>query len=148
MEPAILPVLSPEPHFVLKRRSALEFSGKILCHDFGILRMQHLLQTGVLPFLQSNAEIIQRRPIQVAARPVGPHFGDVQRRQVEKLPGFLFALADLLFRTLLVVDVGSRTDEFEDFSFFIAQDHGLLEMPAIGPVLSAERPGFHRETVS
>ena len=59
----------------------------------------------------------------------------------------LFAL-QLLFGALLVVDVGGRTDEFEDFSFCIAQDHGLLEVPAIGPVLSAERPGFERKTLS
>jgi len=63
-------------------------------------------------------------PDSIAARPVGLHFGDVQRRQVEKLPGFLLALADLLFGALLIVDVGGRADEFEDFSFCIAQDHG------------------------
>ena len=60
----------------------------------------------------------------------------------------LAAHGGLLLSALLVVDVGGRTDEFEDFSFCIAQDHGLLEMPAIGPVLSAERPGFERKTLS
>ena len=80
--------------------------------------------------------------------PVGPQFPDVQRRQIEKLPRFLFALADLLFGTLLIVDVGGRTHEPNDFSFLIAQDHGLLEMPAIGPIFSTERPGFERKTLS
>jgi hypothetical protein len=41
----------------------------------------------------------------------------VQRRQVEKLPRFLFALANLLFGSFLVVDVGGRADEFEDLMF-------------------------------
>ena len=79
---------------------------------------------------------------------MGPKFGDMQRRQVKKFAGFLFALADLLFGTLLVVDVGGCTDEFEGFPFCIAQDDSLLEMPAISPVLSAQRPGFERKALS
>ena len=60
----------------------------------------------------------------------------------------VFALSQRLLGTFLVVDVGGRTDEFEDLSFCIAQDHSLIEVPAICPVLSAERPGFKRKTVS
>src|ERR1700683_1699221 len=67
--------------------------------------MKQPLKIGGLPFLQSDAEIIKRRPIGVEACAVGPQFGDVQRREVEKLPGFLFALADLLFRLLCRGDV-------------------------------------------
>src|SRR5437764_1321033 len=52
------------------------------------------------------------------------------------------------FCTLLIVYVGSRTDESQDFSFGIMQDHRLLQMPAIRTVLGTERPGFHREIPS
>jgi hypothetical protein len=31
---------------------------------------------------------------------------------------------------LLIVDVGGRTDEFDDPSFCIAQGHSLIEVPA------------------
>ncbi len=61
---------------------------------------------------------------------------------------FGLRLAQCLGGTLLVVDVGRRTDEFDNFSFGIAHDHGLLKMPAIGPVLSAQRPRLDRETLS
>src|SRR5580658_11088848 len=110
--------------------------------------MQELPRTSLLPFRQSSAVIIQRRPIGVEASSIRPQFGDMQRRQVKKLPGFFLALANFLFRTLLVVNVGSCTDELEDFSFRIAQDHGLLEVPAIGPIFSTERPGFERKALS
>ena len=43
----------------------------------------------------------------------------------------------------VVVPTNLRT-----LSFRIAQDHGLLEVPAILPVPRAKRPGFHRETLS
>src|SRR5271170_374594 len=59
---------------------------------------------------------------------------------------FGLSVAQRFFRAFPIVDIGGRTDEFEDFSFCIAQHHSLNEVPAIGPVLSAERPGFHLET--
>ena len=40
-----------------------------------------------------------------------------------------------------------RTDKFEDFPFGIAQGNRLIEVPAIGPVPSTERPGFHRKAL-
>ena len=70
------------------------------------------------------------------------------RNAVDNLAEIVFARPQGFLGAFLVVDVGGRTDEFEDFSFCIAQDHGLLEVPAIGPVLSAERPGFERKTLS
>ena len=57
-------------------------------------------------------------------------------------------LAQSIFGSLLVVDVGRRTDKFKDFSFRIAKDHGLLEVPAIDAILSAERPAFKCEPLS
>ena len=50
--------------------------------------------------------------------------------------------------TFLVVDVGGRADESREPSLLHRARHGLLQMPAIGAVLSAERPGFHRKTLS
>ena len=47
-------------------------------------------------------------------------------------------LAQGVFSPFLVVDVGRVTDQFKDFSFGIAQDHGLTEVPAICPVPSPE----------
>src|ERR1700735_4205089 len=100
--------------------------------------MQQVLQGGVAPLLQSDAVIIKGRPIIVVAGRIGPQFGNVERRQVEELPGFLLAMADLLFGTLQVVDIGGGTDEFEDVSRCIAQDYSLLELPTICAVVSAD----------
>ena len=57
-------------------------------------------------------------------------------------------LAQSFFGALLVVDIGCRTDEFEDFSVGIAQRDGLLEKPAICLVSSAERTGLERKALS
>ena len=59
----------------------------------------------------------------------------------------LFALQFAL-GALLVVDIGGRTDKFEDLSFCIAQHHGLLKVPAISPVPGAERARFQRKSLT
>ena len=71
----------------------------------------------------------------------------MQRRQIEKPAGFLLALADFLFGALLVVDVGGRANEFKDFVLRDAEGKRLLEMPAIGTILSAEGSGFESKTL-
>jgi outer membrane receptor protein involved in Fe transport len=58
----------------------------------------------------------------------------------------MLSFAQLLLSALLIVDVGAGTYEFEDLSFCIAQDHGLLKMPAIGAVPGAQIAAFERET--
>src|SRR3954470_5810812 len=53
-----------------------------------------------------------------------------------------------LFGPFPVVDIGRCADEFEDLPFLIAQCDGSVEMPAIGPIPTAEKPRFHREALS
>jgi hypothetical protein len=55
-------------------------------------------------------------------------------------------LGQSLFGTLLVIDVGRRADIFANFSIGIAQGHGLIEVPAIDSILSAEIPVFERKS--
>src|SRR5271154_1851376 len=57
----------------------------------------------------------------------------------------MLTFAQLLLSALLIVDVGAGTDEFQGPSFCIAQDHGSLEMPAIGAVQGTQITGFERE---
>src|SRR5580700_8775417 len=113
-----------------------------------VIRMNHIVGCPCIHLLGRVAEVLQDPAVEKVGLAGWIKGGHPSRNTVESLPEIAFTRPQLLLCAFLLVDVGGRTDEFEDFAFCIAQDHGLLEVPAIGPVPSAERPDFERKTLS
>src|ERR1700737_4458112 len=67
-----------------------------------------LVQTKAIetsPFLESNTVIVERGLVNIEMAPVGPEYGDVQRRGIEDLPELEFLFPDFLLRSFMLCNV-------------------------------------------
>ena len=64
---------------------------------------------------------IERRPVHVKTTAIRSKLSDVQRREVEDLTKLFLALADLLFRPPLIVDVRVQAVPSDNATSFVAE---------------------------
>src|SRR5947207_8095575 len=109
--------------------------------------MQRVFPTVAHDLLGAETRVVEEAAIAILNRPIWSRAPKHLRYGFGDLNEVGFTRSQCRFGTLLIVNIGRRTDEFEDVSFHVAQDHGLLEVPAICPSPSSERPGFEREVL-
>jgi hypothetical protein len=68
----------------------------------------------------------------------GSVYGDQLRGEVQHLPQCRLLFTDLVFRSLLVLDIGEDAIPFDNATSLIAQRDATLQMPAILPIRAAE----------
>ena len=83
--------------------------------------MKQRVQLSALPLLQGETVKIERRPVHVKTTAIRSKLSDVQRREVEDLTKLSLALADLLFRPPLIVDVRVQAVPSDNATSFVAE---------------------------
>ena len=133
--------------FTIVGSSGCQRMRKFHHHARKISRVDRTVGSPGVQLLKRHAKEIQQRSIGLIDLTGRIQSAYKPRNAVENLAEIVFARLQGFLSALLIVDVGGRTDEFDDLSFCIAQDHGLLKMPTPGPVFSAERSGFESKTL-